>query len=203
VPKQIRDYPLYLAPGIIGEFDEKSEPRVYDVIKGENLNPYDIDAKIIIYERQVKEWFLNKAAQLKNREDYGFIILMIAISYIEGVEQYRNGSSSHTQSRVAFRTGFKRIFPNISVSDSRIDDFYIDARCGLFHNGMTGSQIIINSKFEEVIDFSEDNSIKINENLFLDSIIDDFDDYISLLKNKDNIDYREKFNIMYKVVNET
>lgn len=82
-----------------------------------------LDTKILVYEDMVKTWFLEvgKYLSLKNKvklngeefstNEAGFVILQIAISYIEGNQQYREGKSSFPRdSENFFITGFRRIF---------------------------------------------------------------------------------------------
>ncbi|HOI18672.1 MAG TPA: hypothetical protein PLX15_02300 [Candidatus Woesearchaeota archaeon] len=196
MPKQLRDYPIYIAPQIRGYKDRTGQPIVFDERTNRNLNPNDIDDKILIYERQVKDWFLNRASRLVNGNKNGFIVLMISISYIEGVQQYIKGQTSHNNSGRFFREGMRRIF-QLSDSDNVLNDFYAQVRCGLFHSGMTQNKVVISRDYEQVIDFSEHNTIKINPKLFLRAIRLDFNRYINLLKNPENNNERNNFNRMF------
>ncbi|MCQ1530064.1 hypothetical protein [Lutispora saccharofermentans] len=110
MPKRLRSYPIYLAPKIIGVMKPNGLSEVFDEKDEEYLNPNAIDDKIKIYERQVKEWFLNRASRLLRGEDNGFIILMISVSYVEGVQQYINGQPSNGNSGAVFKQGLDRIF---------------------------------------------------------------------------------------------
>ena len=182
-------------------------PCAYDEKSNRHLAPLNEDDKILIYERQVKEWFLNRASRLLRGKRNNFIVFMIAISYIEGVEQYKRGESSEPdrgnriqgRSKEFFRDSIKKIF-NLSEDDNTLDDFYSQVRCGLFHNGMTKDKVIINNGFQNPIDFSEQDKIKINPKLFLSKVKDDFKSYIRQLKDPRNIDERDKFDRMYKIV---
>jgi len=107
MPKQLRNYPIYIAPQIRGYLKSNGEPVVFDERTNQNLDPNNIDEKIIIYERQVKEWFLNRASKFLRGKNNGFIVLMITISYIEDVQQYLNGQSSHGNSNRFFQEGMR------------------------------------------------------------------------------------------------
>jgi hypothetical protein len=198
MPKRLRTYPIYLAPKIRGLIRSDGSTEVYDEKHKEYLNPNSIDGKIIIYERQVKEWFLERASRLLKGENNGFIVLMISTSYIEGVQQYINGQSSNRESKTVFKQGLNRIF-SLSVEDRKLNDFYSQVRCGLFHNGMSDNQVIISYSFPIPIDFSEYNTIKINPKTILDEIRKDFRNYISKLKKQANVTERENFNRMFSV----
>jgi len=198
MPKRIRDNSIYLAPQIRGYLDN-GIPEVFDEKTNERFDPNNIDGKIKIYERQVKEWFLNRGSKLLIGKNNGFIVLMIGTSYIEGVQQYRNGESSSGRSKRFFKQGLTRIF-NLEVNEGRLDDFYQQVRCGLFHNGMSGDQVIISKDFQIPIDFPDIGTIKINPKTFLEEIQKDFSRYITMLKNEDNIVERDNFNRMFSVL---
>jgi len=159
----------------------------------------DINTKIAIYEDCVKEWFLNIADKLKNDNESGFVILQIAISYIEGNQQYRDGKPSEKSSKKCFRKGFRRIFfehiPK-KPSNKLLDHFYDQARCGLFHDGITKEWVVINAKFPfaiNLIDNQDIHSILINPHKFLDIIKMDFGQYISELKRGRDTKLKENF----------
>jgi len=196
MPKQLRNYPIYIAPQIRGQIQSNGEPLVFDEKTNTNLNPNNVDDKITIYERQVNEWFLNRASSLLEGKNNGFIVLMISISYIEGVEEYRRGSPGNGGSKEYFGQSLKRIY-NMTVTDQILGDFYNQVRCGLFHSGMTKNKVIINNDYEITIDFSEDNAIKINPEKFLHKIQEDFHQYIHVLRNPTNITERNKFSTMF------
>ncbi len=80
MPKQLRNYPIYIAPEIRGFIDNNGRPVVFDERTNRNLDPNNIDDKILIYERQVKDWFLNRASKLICGNKNGFIVLMISIT---------------------------------------------------------------------------------------------------------------------------
>jgi len=197
MPKQLRTYPIYLAPQIVGKINRSGENEVFDEKTNGSLDPNNLDDKIKIYERQVKCWFLNRASRLLRGKNNGFIILMIAISYIEGIEEYRSGESSNRRSNEFFKRGVQRIF-SIEGHSNQLDDFYSQVRCGLFHSGMTRNKVIItDDDNSQIIDFSENETIKINYRKFLNKIRNDFNRYLKILKNSENITERNNFDQMF------
>lgn len=186
---------IYIAPGITGK-NVNGALVIIDDETGRQLYPEDnIEHKIRIFERQVNGWFLERASTLLGEENNGFVILMIATAYIEGVEQYRQGESSNGKSKSFFKKGVKRIF---EVDSSRLDGFYSELRCGLFHNGMTGPNIRIHSTiYDEPIDFSDGNRIKINQQRFLERVKEDFRQYLTDLRDTTKTELRNNFNKMY------
>ncbi len=189
---------IHIAPGITGKRYDSEDLVIIVDSNEEHLDPEgNIEHKIRIFELQVKGWFLDRADECVGQENNGFLILMIATAYIEGVEQYRKGQSSNGRSREFFREGVKRIF-GVNCGNPHSPDFYSELRCGLFHNGMTGPRIRISSIYAEPIDLSDGNIIKINQNLFLKKVRDDFENYLTVLRNDGNSVLIDNFNRMYR-----
>lgn len=199
----------YLAPGISGVLNDNGDAEVYDEFQKCKLDPNNTDDLITIYERQVKNWFLNVAKEFKSQNDIldsCFVKLMIAISYIEGNQSYREGRSSDRQSKAFFCRGLKRIVEQsgeYTISEAECEVLYGEIRCGLFHTGMTKDSIIISSEFEQPIQIITHNGIDeigINHQLLLDLVIQDFDNYINLLRNSNEVEAREKFSRMFNIL---
>ena len=166
------------------------------------LDPNNLDHKIKIYKREVQGWFLEPARRLlksANSFNNSLIILMICMSYIEGVEQYKEGSSSNHQSSRFFISSINKLYPNECFSDDDIRGLYSDSRCGLFHNGMTRSRVVFNHDFEKALQF-EDQRIKVNPRKLLEDIRQDFKNYINLLQNRNNTIERENFDRMFSII---
>ena len=182
------------------EIKRKGSKWRYDRRNNQKYDIDDIDTKIMIYEDMVKTWFLDVAKYLTIRnkvnhsynEDFdtneaGFVILQIAISYIEGNQQYRKGSSSEgrthrkSNSSIFFIEGLRRIFSLKEKDEKTLDTFYRQVRCGLFHDGMTRKLVMIDGRYNEPIELSA-KSIKINPYKFLKCIEIDFEKYIRDLK---------------------
>ncbi len=201
MPKKLRTTPIYIAPDIIGYLDENSSAIVKDE-RNENriLNVSNICDKIEIYERQVKEWFLLPAEKMLNGEGYNgnFAALMICLSYIEGVEQYVRGERSRGSSKLFFTTGMKRITQG-RFRNSKLEELYDEARCGLFHDGMTRKRMILDNDLNQSIEFTDD-SIKINPRRLFEEIKSDFDNYLDKLRREENNEYRRNFDNLYTLI---
>lgn len=191
-----RNYPIYIAPKILGYFEENL-PRAFDEKEAKELNPNNIDDKIYIYERQVKGWFLNRASKLVRGQNNGFIVLMICLSYLEGIQQYIEGRSSNGNSNNFFINSVHRIYPS-EFQDYDLRELYSEARCGLFHNGMVSGKIIISREYTEAIEISNHDTIKINHELLLRDIRNDFNMYINNLRVDE--DLRNNFDRMFSNV---
>ena len=193
--KKLRREPINIAPEIVGWLDENYNPHVFDNRSGRQLDPRNVNHKIEIYERQVKDWFLIPATNLikyKN-QNKGFIVLMICLSYLEGIEQYRRGQNSNGNSRRFFVSAMERLYPN-EFQNHQLEDFYSEARCGLFHNGMVRGEIIINNGFQKSIEFVG-SDIKVNPSKFLTDIKIDFENYLQELRT--NEQSKNNFSGMY------
>jgi hypothetical protein len=194
-----RDYPILIACQIVGYY-ENDIPKAFDTKKQKVLNPTNIDDKIYIYERQVKDWFLNKASELICNEENGFIVLMICLSYFEGVEQYIRGTESiGPSSKEFFRNAIHRLYPT-KFSDDKLNDLYKEARCGLFHSGMVRGKIIINNEFDNSIEFPDEDTILINPVKILFDIKEDFRKYINEIRNPSNTTMRDNFSKMFNII---
>lgn len=195
MPKRLGFEPIYIAPGISGYIDNLGNPHVIDETTNTILNPNDAFDKITIYERQVKGWFLNEAEKLVRyrNQNKGFIVLMICLSYFEGVEEYKSGELSNFHSKQFFRNSIERIYPGHFLQD-QIDELYREGRSGLFHNGMVRGQILIRNSFPNSIEF-EYPRIKISPTKLLRDIKNDFDNFIALLRQ--DLTARNNFSNLY------
>lgn len=199
MPKQIRqDEDIYIAPDILGTYRNNQYLAIDERNNNIELDPYDIDNKILFYERQVQDWFLNRATRLVNGDYNGFIILMVCMSYLEGVEQYKQGRSSNGNSNLTFRQSLNRIYPH-QFEDGDLSRLYQQSRVGLFHDGMVRGDIIINNSFPSSIAFTNQD-IRISPEKLLIDLKHDFRNYINSLRNQDNNELRNNFNQMFSVV---
>ena len=142
----------------------------------------------------------------KDIDNTCFISLMVATSYIEGVQQYIDMNESRNGSKATFIRGIKRIFEkeisNMENTDN-IEVLYDQLRCGLFHDGMTRGQIVIDSKSDESIFFDEEEDvIEINHHMFLRKILEDFKAFIIKIKDINERSLRKNFDEKYILVKE-
>ncbi len=138
MPKKIMPgHPIFVAHEMLGQHSD-GKAVVLDMENSDRiLDPSNLDDKIIIYQRQVKGWFLEPAKlMLRVMDDQAsFAILAICFSYLEGVEQYRRNESSKGKSGEFFKSSFRRVFGASSLDDDKLDILYDQGRCGLFHDG--------------------------------------------------------------------
>jgi hypothetical protein len=178
--KKLRREKIDIAPDIEGWLDENYNPIVKDKRNNQDLDPNNVYHKIIIYERQVNDWFLIPATRYTNEENDGFIVLMICMSYLEGVEQFKRGETSNGRSGIFFKSAIEHIYPGKYLPED-LGNLYAEARCGLFHDGMVRGTIIISYSFNEPFEFENASTIKVNPKRLLEDIKTDFQQYITQL----------------------
>lgn len=194
---------VILAPDIFGRLDN-GNPVVFDTRDrpARSLDISSIDDKIIIYERQVKEWLLNPAQSISLDKNKHFLVLMVICSYVEGFIQSYQGKSSKNSSQTMFVKGFRLIFDN-KISKKNIEFFYEHARCGLFHDGMTRGKILLYSDIDDLIsqpfDFSDPDVIRVYPEIAIRIIDRHFESYLNDLKNPEKTELRNNFNTIFKV----
>ena len=208
--KQIqRNEEIYVAPQMLGKYKDPTPVVIDKRNSDDKLDPTNVDHKIKIYEREVKEWFLEPAKSLLNQNSFNnsFLVLMVCMAYLEGVEQYKTGIDSSRRSKDCFLDSIKRLYPDKYI-DGDIGKLYSKSRCGLFHNGMVKGGVIFSYSYEDVIKFEQNGEvIKINPRKLLQDVESDFDRYIKELKNIDNSrrdennrTARENFDRMFSVL---
>ena len=181
------------------------DPKVIDQTAGITLDPYNLEDRISIYERQVFGWFIDPAAKLIEliNEGAAFVVLSICFSYLEGVEQYMRGESSHFKSQDFFCSAAQRVFSGeASLTQDQLVSLYRQARCGMFHDGMTRSGVIYDTSIKRPLHVTNNGSMDIiafNPDLCLDAARNDFKSYISKLRNQSNCNLRNNFDRMYSI----
>ncbi|WP_147273109.1 hypothetical protein [Billgrantia montanilacus] len=204
MPKQIqRDHEIYIAPGILGLYENDS-PVAIDQLNDQNrLDPTNVDDKITIYEREVTGWFLEPALKLLDEDSFqnAFIVLMVCMSYLEGVEQYKTGIDSNRRSKDCFVESLERLYPD-QFHKRDLEKLYSKSRCGLFHNGMVKGGVVFSSEYDNVMSFSNNAEIiKINSRLLLNRIRQDFSSYINELRSEEQSEtIRDNFNRIFSVL---
>lgn len=152
-----------------------------------------LDAKVCVYEARVREWFLDVAQdQVDNGQSYAdYAAVSIALAYIEGVEQFRQGKSTPLrQAGNWFKRSAKRIFPKVPTDGN--DRLWKDARCGLFHCGFTNGRTYLSHDFRNAIEIRQDD-LRINPYRFTKAAASDFTAYVNKLRDSNNVDLRFRF----------
>ena len=159
----------------------------------------NIETKILVYEDRAKGWFLDFAKKLATEENSEFIVLMICMNYLEGNQQFREGKSSKESSTKTLKRALERIFPD--TEESNLDYFIDKVRHGLFHDGMTKRGALLRYGLNVpffTFNMNGEDWMEIEPALFLKRLEEDLEDYIKLLKNKNNKTERTNFEEHYK-----
>jgi len=189
---------------MLGRYDENG-PIVIIEETGEEIVPYCIESRIRIYQRQVEGWFLCPARKLleEMQDQASFAVLGICFAYLEGVQQYREGRPSERgESKEFFSRSFARVFDSCQLSSRHIDTLYSDGRCGLFHDGMTRSQVIYDLEQRQPFATRENglqDLVIFHPGLLLKGVEDDFLRYIQQLKTVPTSTERDNFDTMFTV----
>ena len=101
----------------------------------------------------------------------------------------------------------RRIFDKANGPEIILKSYYEQIRCGLFHDGMTKKNVVISGDFPNPINYignqtGQNGVIKINPHQFLDKIKDDFEEYVSQLKDGSVQDIVKNFETRWKLENE-
>jgi hypothetical protein len=144
----------------------------------------DYTAKVDVYEDRVLYWFLDIAkGHVANGTAAGdYVPLSIALAYVEGSEQYRQGKRTpQKQSAVWFKAGLRRIFPK--APPAAVDRLWDAVRNGLFHDGFTRDPTLLSHGQPGVVGIVGRYLI-INPATFVGGVLRDFDAYVRLLRDK-------------------
>ncbi len=180
------------------QYDSIRDVIIYSDKTEKNYN--DIYVKIDIYQARTEGWFFDVAKQMvKHGMSPGdYIAIMVSLSYLEGVQQFREGSETpQGKSGEWFRKSAKRVFPN--QIDDVIDRLWKETRCGLFHAGFTNGKVYLSHEVAEAIKL-EGNFIRINPKLFLDCVSDDLNNFIAELRDQRSAKLRANFEKLWDVL---
>jgi hypothetical protein len=158
-----------------------------------------LDQKIEVFADRVTGWQLDIAQQCADDIPHsGFAVLHIVCSYFEMIAKFQDGYTKNDKSETYFRKGFYSVFPNLINNSQVLDGFlkklYKDVRCGLYHAGITGPNIMLSGEFPKGIDFNQaNNTIPINPHKLVPNIKKHFQSYVRELRDHQNQQQRNNF----------
>jgi hypothetical protein len=165
------------APGFLWHQEQR---RWYDLS--------DLDTLIELYRDRVSGWFLDCVRQVQHNG--GFIMVMVAISYLEKNERYREGDKTGDDAGKFFKQALRRVFPELSKENAKL--FYEAVRCGLFHEGMTRRSVSISEDLPSALK-ADGRGIVMNPRRFLDAVVADLESYVRRLRDPGERDLRDNF----------
>ncbi len=176
-----------------------------------------IEDYIDIYEDRLQGWMFDRAGDMLRHPDGGFAALAISLSFFEQHSIFMRGESSKDHSREFFVQAFKHVFwehhPGPGMDKAGIpSDFtdrlanfmYVKARCGLFHQAMARSGVMLGN-YKDPMNASvnrvtgEIDAVMINPRTFLDSVQEDQAKYIVKVRNPKEQVLRDKFLAAWKL----
>ena len=156
--------------------------------------PYSLyESKVSVYEDRVRTWFLDLAKKetAAGTSPGDYLAVLIALAYIEGVEQYREGKKPNPgQAGLFFKASAKRIFPN--APEEAIDRLWGDVRNGLFHSGFTEKPTVLSHRGEHAL-WLDGRYLTIHPALFVEAVVGDFKNYIRELRTNSKGETAKRF----------
>jgi hypothetical protein len=184
----------------------------------EKIETGKLEDWIDVFENRIVNWTLRQARSLLKISDNDYAITQLLIPYFEGISIYLKGQDSSGRSKQFFKEGFLSVFLPGNIEKELLERIaevlYEDARCGFFHDNMIRSRIFFsldNSRYSAPfnitlpkingkIDYNgEIQSIIINTEMFLNEVEGHFEEYIKKLRDKNNLDLRERFKEAWEI----
>ena len=174
-----------------------------------NYFDWTIEDKIKLFEAQVLGWQLLIADEIvndsQNRHPHaGFAVLSILLNYFEMIGGYLDGKEGNT-TRKHFSMGITEVFPDLRSKKDIIDILYKEARCGMYHVGITGKSIVLSRNYKRIITVIEnatDRLVVINPHSLATCLIDHFKEYIEKLRDASQIvkieNFKKRFDFLKK-----
>ena len=151
---------------------------------------WTLDDKIEVFIARVEGWQLGVARQMieKNIEGRDLALLLILTSYFEMIGKYVEGYVANDRSRHFFRRGLRDVFRDIEPSEEDfMDSLYENLRCGLYHAGRPGSNVILNDAAPGAVGYQEENDlIMISPTILLEDLEIHFRSLAEALRDPSN-----------------
>jgi hypothetical protein len=150
--------------------------------------PLTLNDKITLFVDRVNGWQLDIAEQVVAIPHGGFAALSVVTSYFEMIGTYLSGKAEDRGSAKAFATGLRSVLdPHKAGSADHIPDalykaliaaLYVDLRCGLYHAGITGPNILLRIADDMPIVGVEDGRVLLDPRKLVDAVRFHFMQYI-------------------------
>ena len=160
--------------------------------------------KVRLFQEQIQGWIIDVAKEIKQRQigHADFAILSILLSYFENIGKYKVGYGQNGKSDYYFRKGLRLVYPSIRKhgrSKVLTKLIYDQARCGMYHVGFTGNQIVLDCSISKGIKMSG-KMVKICPEKLIIDLQSHFNQYCKDLKNSNNKTLRTNFEKRIKFV---
>jgi hypothetical protein len=130
-------------------------------------------------------------------------VLHILFSYFEMIAKFHQGFVPEypweRRSEAYFKEGVLLVCPSlrkqpVGLMDDVLDLLYEEARCGLYHSGMTAARIVVAQGMEAAMTYtSDDGRLWIDPHLLVLEMQDHLAEYGRMLRDPGNTRLRENF----------
>ena len=175
-------------------------------------SPLTLEDKITIFLDRTFGWQINIADQCINGQmddegnvvvqpipHSGYAVLSIVLSYFEMIAKFQDGFTGTGRSGEYFRNGVHSVFESLrnnqqEMVDEVLNILYSDARCGLYHSGITDRRIILTGELTSPIGFLPDiPGLLINPHQLVPALAAHLEEYGQQLRDPENVELRENF----------
>ena len=159
-----------------------------------------VDNKIQIFYERITGWQLdiadmvingvkvNKGTVIVQIVGSGFAALNIVLSYFEMIGKYRDGYCHKNKSREYFSKGLEMVFPELCKNYQWLPDkMYDNIRCGLYHHGLTESEIILKGEGLPPITPLEGEVLLVNPHTLVSEMKKHFETFREQLKRDEKL----------------
>ena len=155
---------------------------------------WTLDDKLEVFIARVEGWQLGVARRMieKDIEGRELALLLILTSYFEMIGKYVEGYIGNDQSRHFFKRGLREVFHDIEPTEAELmNSLYENLRCGLYHAGRPGSNVILNDAAPGAIGYQQKHDlIMISPTTMLEDIEIHFRSLAEALRNATNSSLR-------------
>jgi len=153
------------------------------------------DDKIDVFIARVEGWQLGVARQMIEKDLKGrdIAVLHILSSYFEMIGKHITGYLGNKRSQQYFTVGLRAVFRDIGSQEVEfMNSLYKDLRCGLYHMGRPGPNVILNDAAPGAIGYNaEIDFLMISPTTLLEDIEIHFRSLAEALRNPENTALRE------------
>ncbi len=172
-----------------------------------NFSDWTFDHKINLFSSQVLGWQLNIAHEIINDPDNkhphaGFAVLSILFNYFEMIGGYLAGIEGETN-RTHFNIGITNVFPGLDLRPDIVKLLFKEARCGLYHVGITGKDIVLSRNYPGVVTVFKKpggSVVIIDPHRLATTLIEHFKTYIDHIKGNtlgiERVNFEKRFNFL-------
>jgi hypothetical protein len=164
-----------------------------------------LDNKIDIFVDRISGWQIGIAKEIikHNIQHSGYAVLQIIMSYFETIGKYSSGYIGDHGSKVNFKIGMKRTFPEIGAEEEEfLNSFYEDVRNGLYHVGLTKTNVVLICDIPGSIGFHQERKqLAICPERLVEDIDIRFTVFSADLRDPKNEELRKNFELRFNYDN--